>query len=77
MTMAWDRPQKDAQDAPSPAPHSITGQTPAAALDRIKIPDEAREQIADVLKPGSSLLVSDYGLSNETGLFTDFIVGLR
>jgi lipoprotein-anchoring transpeptidase ErfK/SrfK len=58
-------------------PQNPAGQTPAAALERIKIPEDAREQIADVMKPGSSLIVSDYGLSNETGLFTDFIIGLR
>lgn len=70
--------KKRKNEAPAPvAPVNASAQTPAAALDRIKIPDDAREQIADVLKPGSSLLISDYGLSNETGLFTDFIVNLR
>ncbi len=52
-------------------------QTPQAALDRIAIPAEVREQIADVMKPGSSLIISDNGMSNETGKFTDFIVPLR
>lgn len=52
-------------------------QTPAAALDRITIPDDVRERIADVMKPGSSLIISDNGMSGETGEFTDFIVSLR
>ncbi len=52
-------------------------QTAAGALDRITIPDDVREQISDVMKPGSSLIVSDYGVGNETGPFTDIIIPLR
>jgi lipoprotein-anchoring transpeptidase ErfK/SrfK len=52
-------------------------QTPDAALRRIKMPDTVRLQIEDVMKPGSSLIISDNGLSNETGKFTDFIVPVR
>jgi hypothetical protein len=29
------------------------------------------------MKPGSSLVISDHGISNETGKFTDFIVLTR
>lgn len=29
------------------------------------------------MKPGSSLIVSDNGIGNETGKFTDFIVPVR
>jgi lipoprotein-anchoring transpeptidase ErfK/SrfK len=52
-------------------------QTADAALQRIEIPSDVRLQIEDVMKPGSSLIVSDNGLSNETGKYTDFIVPLR
>jgi lipoprotein-anchoring transpeptidase ErfK/SrfK len=52
-------------------------QTAQAALARIKVPDDVRLQIEDVMKPGSSLIISDNGLSNETGKFTDFIVPVR
>jgi lipoprotein-anchoring transpeptidase ErfK/SrfK len=45
-----------------------------AALDRITIPPEAVERFASLLIPGSSIIVSDNGLSNETGEYTDFIV---
>ena len=38
-----------------------------AALDRIAIPHEALQRISDVVLPGSSLIVSDEGLSIETG----------
>ena len=45
-----------------------------AALNRIEIPQDAVEQIAELLTSGSSLIISDYGISNETGKDTDFIV---
>ena len=44
------------------------------ALDRIEIPQEAIEQISQLLTPGASLIISDYGISHETGKDTDFIV---
>jgi hypothetical protein len=70
--------KKDAGKEPAkPVPQNTNEQTAAAALDRIKIPEEARELISDAMKPGSSLIVSDYAANNETGPFTDFIVGLR
>ena len=52
-------------------------QNAKSALDRVTIPDDVREKIADVMKPGSSIIVSDYGLSYQTGLFTDFIILTR
>jgi hypothetical protein len=52
-------------------------QTAAAALQRVNLPRDVRLKIEDVMKPGSSLIISDNGLSNETGKFTDFIVPLR
>jgi len=51
--------------------------TPADALDRIKIPDDAMQKLAETFAPGDSLTVSDLGLGGETGLGTDFIVPLR
>ena len=45
-----------------------------AALDRIEIPQDVVEQISELLTPGSSLIISDYGISRETGKDTDFIV---
>ena len=49
----------------------------AAALDRITMPPDAVERISDLLSPGSSLIVSDYPISNETGKYTDFIILTR
>jgi lipoprotein-anchoring transpeptidase ErfK/SrfK len=48
-----------------------------AALNRIEIPKYAAERIAELLTPGSSLIISDYGISDETGADTDFIVLTR
>jgi len=64
--------------APEPVPAvNPASQTAAAALDRITIPEDARAQISDVMKPGSSIVISDLGIGNETGAYTDFIVPLR
>jgi len=45
-----------------------------AALDRIEISQDVVERISELLMPGSSLIISDYGISDETGNDTDFIV---
>jgi len=47
---------------------------PAAALERIQIPDETVESLAELMKPGSSFIISDYGLSRETSARTEFVV---
>jgi hypothetical protein len=52
-------------------------QTPAQVLDRIQIPQEAVDRIAEILSPGASLVISDQGLGEETGQGTDFIVLTR
>jgi hypothetical protein len=44
------------------------------ALDRISIPQDALDRIAGMASPRSSLIISDEGLSGETGKGTDFIV---
>ena len=49
----------------------------AAALDRIRIPAETRERIADLMSAGASFIVTDHGLGPETGKETDFIVVTR
>ena len=48
-----------------------------AALDRIEIPQHVVEHISERLTPGSSLIVSDHGISQETGKGTDFIIVTR
>ena len=49
----------------------------SAALDRIVMPPELVERISELITPGSSLIVSDNRLSDETGEYTDFIVLTR
>jgi L,D-transpeptidase catalytic domain len=51
--------------------------TAASALDRIEIPQEALDRISELLGPGTSLIISDRGMSGETGNGTDFIVLTR
>jgi lipoprotein-anchoring transpeptidase ErfK/SrfK len=45
-----------------------------AALDRIVIPQDALDRIAEMASPRSSLIISDEPLSPETGNGTDFVV---
>ena len=52
----------------------VSPETAANALDRFELPEEARRFIAERLWVGASLIVSDEGISNETGAYTDFIV---
>jgi hypothetical protein len=47
------------------------------ALDRVNIPQEAIDRIAELLTPGSSLIITDEGLGRETGRYTEFIVETR
>ena len=49
----------------------------SAALDRLVMPPELAERISELITPGSSLIVSDNRLSDETGEYTDFIVLTR
>ena len=56
-------------DPPPPPP-----QTPQQALARIEIPQDVIDQISQLIIPGSSLIISDQGLGDETGEGTDFIV---
>ena len=61
------RPGEAAQTNPAAA---------KAALERISIPQDALDRVNELVTPGSSLIISDEGLSKETGEATDFIVVL-
>ncbi len=56
----------------SAAPADLAGAR--QALDRIAIPKEAADRIAEMVGPGASLIVSDEPPSRETGPATEFIV---
>ena len=64
-------PKERSVETTSSAPLSDNANT---ALDRLDIPEDAVEQISELLTPGSSLIISDYAISSETGPYTDFIV---
>jgi len=71
-----------AKIGPKAHPDARTGeaylpQTPAQALDRVQIPQAAVDRIDEILSLGASLVISDQGLGEETGLGTDFIILTR
>lgn len=83
---AQRRPERDAkrrrrgEPAAKPAldpPSAPPPETPHEALARIQIPQDAIDRISALIVPGSSLIVSDQGLGEETGEGTDFIVVTR
>jgi hypothetical protein len=55
-----------------PAPADVSGAK--AALDRIAIPADVADRIAEMISPRSSVIVSDEALSPETGKGTEFVV---
>jgi lipoprotein-anchoring transpeptidase ErfK/SrfK len=70
-----EKPKKgEVAQAPAPT-HAQT--TAAEALERVNIPQEARDRIESLMSAGASLIISDQGLGGETGKGTDFIVLTR
>ncbi len=74
-------PSVKPNDRPPAHPHKRRGESVAAdvegaraALERIKLPADAIERVAELLVPGSSLIISDEAPSIETGKDTDFVV---
>jgi L,D-transpeptidase catalytic domain len=63
--------------AEEPAGEVSPPQSPAEVLARIQIPQDVIDRISAMMVPGSSLVVSDQGLGDETGEGTDFIVVTR
>ena len=76
--------KKGAAQQPPQRPKSVRGAVVTSessnatdALDRVTIPQEAIDRIAELLIPGSSLIITDEGLGRETGRYTEFIVETR
>jgi len=61
----------------APAIELPPADTAADALARIEIPKDVIDQISALIIPGSSLIISDQGLGDETGEGTGFIVVTR
>ncbi len=64
-------------DEDKPAAELPPPQSPAAALARVVIPQDVIDHVSELMVPGSSLVISDQGLGEETGEGTDFIVVTR
>jgi hypothetical protein len=60
-----------------PPPPPAYASDAADALSRVIIPQETLDRISQLMSPGASLIISDKGLSSETGRGTDFIVLTR
>lgn len=73
-TKKMSRAERDRQ---AKAPLAMPPPAAKQALDRLELPADAVERIAAMLTPGSSLVISDNGISDETGADTDFVVLTR
>ena len=60
-----------------PVPTAAKPVRPQEVLQRIVVPEHIKAYISDRLSPGSSMIISDNGMSHETGKYTDFIVLTR
>lgn len=60
-----------------PTPAFDTEARAAAALDRLVLSEDVKEQLEGLVKVGASLILSDHPLSRETGIRTDLIVETR
>ncbi len=66
-------PRRRGAAPPPPAP-ILPQSTAVQALDRFELPPATMKLIGDRLWNGATLIVSDYGISGETGRGTDFVV---
>lgn len=71
---ASEKRGKREKQAATPPVQSVGTATATEALDRVEIPAEAADRLAEMLGPGASLIISDKGLGYQTGKGTDFIV---
>ncbi len=73
-TAQYSRRKKRRHDDEAPVQAAGHDADAAIALERIQIPKETSELLAELIKPGSSFIISDYGLSRETSARTEFVV---
>jgi hypothetical protein len=75
------KPERRARSSavPEPAPTSEPDPAPRpdTALEQFDIAPDVLRRLADMVGPGATLIVSDNGASQETGLGTDFVVLTR
>jgi hypothetical protein len=77
VTTYTARGEKLRKELVAPEYQVLPARDPNAALERITIPQDALARINALMTPGASLIISDLGLSHETGRGTDFIVLTR
>ncbi len=65
--------KKKGEPEAAPKPH-VPASTAVTALDRFELPEATRKLVSERMWPGASLIVSDNGISGETGKGTDFVV---
>jgi lipoprotein-anchoring transpeptidase ErfK/SrfK len=68
------QPVRSRRGEAAPPPTPAAGRTLTSVLDRIEFSEEIRQFVGESLKPGSSLILSDHGISSETGKATDFVI---
>ena len=73
-TAQYARRKKRRHDDEAPVVAAGHDADAGTALERIQIPKETADQLAELMKPGSSFIISDYGLSRETSARTEFVV---
>ena len=70
-----EKPRKKGKSEPEAAPkQQLPASTAATALDRFELPETTRKLVSERMWQGASLIVSDNGISGETGKGTDFVV---
>jgi lipoprotein-anchoring transpeptidase ErfK/SrfK len=53
---------------------AIPSESAAGALDRLQLSGEVMDQLAEYVWAGASIIISDHGITHETGIGTDFII---
>jgi hypothetical protein len=77
VTTYTARGEKLRKELVAPTHELLPPGDPNAALERITISEDALGRINELMSPGASLIISDLGMSYETGRGTDFIVLTR
>ena len=61
--------QDDEDQGPALVPETAMG-----ALDRVIISEQISQRLSELIWVGASIIISDHGISSETGSTTDFII---
>lgn len=72
-----DRDSDDDANSDAAAVAPEQPETAQGALDRITVPEEISQRLSELAWVGSTVILSDYGISGETGPTTDFIILTR